>query len=141
DSLAHLTPAERDLAARTFHYLVTPSGTKVAHAPADLANYAGVDEHELVDLLERLSHGSARILRPVADETGRGGGVHYEIFHDVLAAPILDWRRRYVAAALHLESDARRRDAERRHLAQQRRARMFRVWAIASAACAVAAGV
>ena len=129
------------LAAKTFNYLVTPSGMKVAHAPADLANYAGVDEHELVDLLERLSHGSARILRPVADETGRGGGVHYEIFHDVLAAPILDWRRRYVAAALQLESDAQRIDAERRHAAQQRRARMFRAWAIASAACAAMAGV
>ena len=34
-----LPPDERDAAARIFRYLVTPSGTKIAHAAADLAEY------------------------------------------------------------------------------------------------------
>ena len=38
---AALTPAERDLAAAVFHYLVTPSGTKIASRSRDLADYAG----------------------------------------------------------------------------------------------------
>jgi WD40 repeat protein len=141
DALAELTPPERELAAKSFHHLVTPSGMKVAHAPADLANYAGVDERQLVDLLERLSHGSARILRPVADETGHGGGLQYEIFHDVLAAPILAWRRRHIAEAQRLASDEQRREAETRARRERRKARIFRACAIASVILAVGTGL
>jgi hypothetical protein len=136
ESLAALTLAEHDLAAKIFHHLVTPSGTKVAHAPSDLANYADVDEDQLIGLLEHLSHGSVRVLRPVA---GAAGAVHYEIFHDVLAAPILDWRRRYVADAQRVQADEQRREAERRVHVERRRARTFRAFAIASAVFAAGA--
>jgi hypothetical protein len=37
-----------------FHYLVTPSGTRVAYSLADLASYANDPEDELRPILERL---------------------------------------------------------------------------------------
>ncbi len=40
----------------------------------------------------------ARILRPLRPPSGEEG-TRYEIFHDVLAEAILDWRKRYRAAA------------------------------------------
>ena len=85
--LASLSRRERDVAAKAFRFLVTPSGTKIAHRPPDLAEYAEVPEERLTPVLNALS-GEARILRPVS------GGA-YEIYHDVLSAAILDWRRRY----------------------------------------------
>lgn len=79
----------RYLAARIVRQLVTPSGTKVALSEADLAGYAGVERGRVAPLLERL--GRARILRAV-DEIGERGPV-YQIFHDVLAQPLLEWRQ------------------------------------------------
>ena len=67
-----------------FAYLVTPSGTKIAHEDRDLAQYVAVPSTALLPVLAALVAG--RILR--RDEGGR-----YEIFHDVLAAEVLDWRR------------------------------------------------
>jgi hypothetical protein len=97
-----LSPAERDVAARVFNHLVTPSGTKIAHGAGDLAQYAAVDEAELLPVLESL--GRDRIVRPV---DGR-----FEIFHDVLADAVSAWRTRHEAErALQLQ----RAEAERRH--------------------------
>ena len=50
-ALAALTEEQRDVAAASFNHLVTPSGSKIAHAPADLARYAGVGEEELLPVL------------------------------------------------------------------------------------------
>jgi hypothetical protein len=94
--LSVLSPEERHLAANVFHYLVTPSGTKIAHSPADLAAYVDVPEPELRPVLQRLADGDVRILRPVPRPFGEAGEPRFEIFHDVLAAVILDWRSRYV---------------------------------------------
>ena len=140
-AMAELSPEEREVAARVFHYLVTPSGTKVAHALPDLAEYAGVKLDELEAVVERLSRGSARILRPVADTDGSESGTTYEIFHDVLAAPILDWRQRHVAATQRAEAEAKRRDAEAIAHAERRRARVFRSVAVAAVLLAVGVGV
>jgi len=97
-----LSPAERDVAARVFNHLVTPSGTKIAHGAGDLAQYAAVDEAELLPVLESL--GRDRIVRPV---DGR-----FEIFHDVLADAVSAWRTRHEAErALQRQ----RAEAERRH--------------------------
>jgi len=90
-ALAELLPGERDVAARIFRYLVTPSGTKIAHAVSDLAQYAELDETDVARVVERLSSGDARILRPVGEAT-------FEIYHDVLAAAVLDWCARYLQA-------------------------------------------
>lgn len=90
-AMAKLPRTERDLAARVFHFLVTPSGTKIAHRASDLAEYAGVPASEVGPLLDRLGGQQARILR------GTGDG-RYEIYHDVLAVAILDWRARHLQA-------------------------------------------
>jgi hypothetical protein len=90
-AMAELSPPERDVAARVFHFLVTPSGTKIAHHASDLAEYAGVSADVVGLLLNHLGGQRARILR------GTGDG-RYEIYHDVLAAAILDWRARRLQA-------------------------------------------
>ena len=96
-----LTLEQREVAARLFTYLVTPSGTKIAHELPDLAEYAGVEEAEAAPVVETLSR--HRILRP--DEAGRT-----EIFHDVLAGEVLAWRRRHATeSALERERDESRR--------------------------------
>jgi CHASE2 domain-containing sensor protein len=88
-AMAVLPRRERDVAGRVFRQLVTPSGTKIAHRPGDLAEYANVSEEVTDRLLHTLS-GDARILRPLPDGA-------YEIYHDALAGPILAWRQRYEA--------------------------------------------
>jgi WD40 repeat protein len=81
---------EQEAAARMFDHLVTPSGTKIAHRATDLAQFAHLGTAAAAPVLAAL--GRERILRPL-DETA-GDGDRYEIFHDVLAAAILEWRRR-----------------------------------------------
>jgi WD40 repeat protein len=89
-ALDELVPAEKDVAAQMFDHLVTPSGTKIAQRAADLAQYAAVPEELVRPVLASLNR--ERILRTV-DGAG-GGGERYEIFHDVLAEPVLAWRGR-----------------------------------------------
>lgn len=101
DALGRLGAKDQIAAAGLFHYLVTPSGTKIAHHRADLAAYAGLTDHEAARLLERLA-GEMRILRPVGDES-------YEIYHDALAAAVLDWRARVHLRELQRERMLRRR--------------------------------
>ncbi len=84
-----LAPAQQRIASALLGQLVTPSGTKIAHRVSDLAGYADVSQPEALDVLEALA--AQRILRP--DDEGR-----YEIYHDVLAVPILAWRARYLHA-------------------------------------------
>jgi WD40 repeat protein len=105
-SLDGLTPAQKDVAARIFGHLVTPSGTKIAHQLGDLARYAGVDQSELEGVVTALV--TERILRPLAGEGEHGR--RYEIFHDVLAAAVLAWTTRYESErALEEERSAARR--------------------------------
>jgi hypothetical protein len=95
-TMAALAPAQLDIAARVLRFLVTPSGTKIAHSVADLAVYAGLPEADLRPVLEALSEPTARVLMPVAPTLDGPSVVRYEIFHDVLAPAILDWRARWV---------------------------------------------
>lgn len=88
-AMKDLSPADQDIAASVFRYLVTPSGTKIAYTVQDLAFYAKSEKLESV--LEKLA-GSVRILRKV---TLPGEPSRYEIYHDVLGSAILDWRTRY----------------------------------------------
>ena len=94
DVMNALTPGERRAAARVFRYLVTPSGTKIAHTIADLADYAGLPQSQLEPIAEKLSSGDLRIIRPIAPSPDKPTVPRYEIFHDVLAPAILDWRQR-----------------------------------------------
>lgn len=105
-ALDGLPAQQQDLAAAVFRYLVTPSGTKIAHQVGDLAHYAGLAAADVEPVLARLAAGDVRILRPIAAST-------YEIYHDVLAAAILDWRARF-AAARQQEALERKRRRRRR---------------------------
>jgi hypothetical protein len=93
--MQRLPRAQRKVAARLFHYLVTPSGTKIGHTIHDLAIYAEVEPGKVEPVLQRLSAPDIRLLRPVVAEITQRGKTHYEIFHDVLALPIIEWRARY----------------------------------------------
>jgi hypothetical protein len=93
-----LSSSEQKIAASIFHYLVTPSGTKIAHTIEDLAKYAELEPERIAPLIDKLSGAGSRIVRSVAPSLGRATALRYEIFHDVLAASILDWRERYLHA-------------------------------------------
>jgi WD40 repeat protein len=110
--LSALPPREQDTAARVFHHLVTPSGTKVAHTVSDLAEYVGLTEMQVAPVLDKLSSAAIRTLRPIP--SGR-----YEIFHDVLATAILDWQARYVQAQERAETE-KQLARERRRVARLR---------------------
>ena len=105
-AMDELTPEQKDTAGRIFNHLVTPSGTKIAHEVPDLADFAHVPEAELARVLSTLSE--RRILRSV-DE---GGATRFEIFHDVLAQPVLAWRAGHEAER---ELEAQQEASDRRH--------------------------
>jgi WD40 repeat protein len=88
-AIARLSSEEQTVAAAVLRQLVTPSGSKIALRSADLAEYAALDEPVVVAVLERLTR-EARMLQAIGD-------TRYEISHDALAEPILDWRRRWQA--------------------------------------------
>jgi WD40 repeat protein len=118
-TMSGLPTDERDAACRIFHYLVTPSGTKIAHTVPDLAEYAHISPEQITPVLDKLSGTGIRILRPVAPPVHQPGPPRYEIFHDVLAGAILDWRARYVQAQELAE--AHRKLAEERQRANKLR--------------------
>ncbi len=98
EALGALTPAEQAVAADAFIFLVTRSRTKVAHTASDLAEWTRRPEPDVAAVLEKLCRGeSGRILRTVAAPGSETGETRYELFHDLLAEPILDWRRGYEA--------------------------------------------
>ncbi|MGH3137142.1 MAG: eIF2A-related protein [Gaiellaceae bacterium] len=105
-ALSALSSDQKDVAARLFNHLVTPSGTKIAHETSDLADFGQVPFAELQPVLATLSE--RRILRSLEE----GGGVRYEIFHDVLAQPVLAWRASHEAER---ELQRQRASADRRH--------------------------
>ena len=111
DALAELDDDARDLTAAVFHQLVTPSGTKIVHTVPDLAQYAEVPESELAPVLEALA--AARILRPVDPAPGETSP-RFEIFHDVLAPAILDWRAAHERDRAAREETARLRTVRTR---------------------------
>src|SRR5262249_33754265 len=126
-ALDDLPEEAREAAVDIFHHLITPSGTKIALAASDLAEYTGRPAAESTTLLERLASSDTRILRPVPPP-GQEGRTRYEISHDLLAPAILDWGRRQRAVRLEREKES----AERVARVEKRRARMFRTLALGS---------
>lgn len=88
-----LSPEEQERAAGIFRYMVTPSGTKIAYTVADLEYYARSTK-PLEPVLKKLAQGNVRILRSVTSP-GEPGVIRYQIYHDVLAPAVLDWRARF----------------------------------------------
>jgi hypothetical protein len=96
EAMSVLSDNDRNVAAGLFRHLVTPSGSKIAFTAPDLAAYVSMSQLDVKPVLERLSAGDVRILRTVEPPAGEAGETRYEIFHDVLAGVVLDWRTRYL---------------------------------------------
>ena len=127
-AMGELGPEQKDVAARLFNHLVTPSGTKIAHEVTDLADFGQAPVEVVRPVLETLA--GRRILRSLEE----GGGVRYEIFHDVLAQPVLAWR------AQHRTEREIERQLSERHRRRSRIQRLLALGAAALALVAVAAG-
>jgi len=95
-TLSKLSESEKTLAAGAFSYLVTPSGEKRPYTAFDIASALDLDAGQLTSLLEKLARGNNRVVRSFASPDRKGESA-YEIFHDVLARPVLDWWRQYRA--------------------------------------------
>jgi len=104
--MSALPSNEQEAAARVFRYLVTPSGTKIAHTAPDLAEYAELPRKQVTTVLAKLSKPEARILRQVAPPPDQPAAQRYEIFHDVLTRVIRDWQAQYIKEQ---QAQARRR--------------------------------
>ncbi|MBK8208747.1 MAG: WD40 repeat domain-containing protein [Rhodospirillales bacterium] len=109
DTIKRLPEDDRRLCAVIFDRMVTPSGMKIALAANDLAGMTGEDAERVGAVLEKLAAGRSLIIHKVASP--QEGPPLFEIFHDVLARPIVDW----IAAE-------RERVKQERKLAEQRRA-------------------
>jgi len=118
--MEQFTPEERDIAARIFHRLVTPSGAKIAFNVSDLAEYEVIEPELLTPILGRLEEGSRRILRRVASPSDDPDEPRYEIFHDRLGAAILAWRAKRLKE--QERERTQREEAEQKRLAEQTRA-------------------
>ena len=118
-ALAGLDELQLETATDIFGDLVTPSGAKVAHTAADLADMSGQRTDTVTAILDRLYE--ERIVRAVDPAPGTSQA-RYEIFHDRLAAPILDWRDRQENARL----ERARHNAEAEAETQRRQARRFK---------------
>lgn len=131
--MAGLPESSKRVAAIIFDKLVTSGLTKIAYPVFELTDPTKVDRPqdlvnrtELEHLLEHLSSGSQRILRPLPPALDQPKEhKRYEIFHDVLAKPILEWRRGYWERAEREE--VRQRYAQELSLERQRRIRNFRI--------------
>jgi hypothetical protein len=102
EKLSTLAEDDQDVAVEIFRYLVTRSGTKYAYSIASLADpeLTGLPEERIARVVNQLSHGDTRILSNIGPPPGATdpGLDRYQIFHDVLAPAVLDWRRRHLGA-------------------------------------------
>jgi hypothetical protein len=120
-----LSEPERLLSSRVFRFLVTPEGAKIALNVPALAGWAEIPPAEVAPVMEKLSGSEIRILRPVEPPTDRPWELRYEVYHDVLAKAVLDWRTRFVQAQELAEAERRARELlarEREETDRQRRA-------------------
>ena len=89
NALDSLGGTDREIALDMFDHLVTPTGGKIAESVPDLARRTGHSEAEVGGVLAKLD--GERIVRSVPAAPGQQDPLRfrrYEIFHDVLAAPI-----------------------------------------------------
>jgi WD40 repeat protein len=113
---------EQEVTAAAFRYLVTPSGTKVAYTASDLAQLTGLPEERVEAVLEQLCTNDIRILRSYDTQQVGRNVKNYEIYHDVLAPAILDWRARYLRdkeMARAAQEAKERQERERVHLQEE----------------------
>ena len=135
DVLGALPETDQALCADVFRYLVTPGGAKIAYPAADLAASVNEDRkdagdgpvpdattHEVEAVLRKLTPSKTRLLKPVKVK----GADAFELFHDVLAQPVLQWRREFITNA-RLEQERRRLAAERDEKERRQREETARI--------------
>jgi CHASE2 domain-containing sensor protein len=127
--MGKLPDDQRDAAAAAFRFLVTSSGRKIALSSEELREFSDVDSAPLEPALGHLER--ERILRPVPSSEP-GGVTRRELYHDVLAPAILDWRRR------HVDERTQRRLEQARERARRLQVRNHRLGAAVIALTAVA---
>jgi hypothetical protein len=111
DEVMDKLPADqRDAAAEAFRFLVTSGGRKIALGSEELREFSDVGPAPLEPALEHLER--ERILRPIPSSEPDGVARH-ELYHDVLAPTIREWRRR------HVEERAQRGLAQARERARR----------------------
>jgi WD40 repeat protein len=130
---AGLTDEQRRVAASVFQFLVTSGGTKIALTAKDLSDMSGLPVAEIDPVLRHLSSPRLHILRPVSAADGKGE-TRFEIFHDALARPIVEWRTRAEEAERdakvareRAEKESAQRaaaEAERREAQERKRKRL-----------------
>jgi CHASE2 domain-containing sensor protein len=123
---------ERDAAAAAFRFLVTSGGRKIALSTAELGEFSDMPQAPLDAALGRLE--DRRILRRIPSPEP-DGEPRREIYHDVLAPAILDWRRR------HVEAETQRGLAEARARTRRLEVRSRRLAAAVIALAALLVGV
>lgn len=105
--LGELPAADQVVCAAVFDRLVTPSGGKILYPASDLAKFAQVSEKRMDSILTRLANRDTRLVHGV-DLPARGVR-GFEILHDVLARPVLDWTTSFLtgreAAAARRQSN------------------------------------
>lgn len=110
--MARFSRDDRRLCAALFDRMVTPSGSKIACRVDDLRQWAPAGQDARVErVLAELAGPGARILRAIDPRPGEPP--QFEIFHDVLALGVIDWRGRELAL---VESERQARLARRRRL-------------------------
>ncbi|HYN39302.1 MAG TPA: WD40 repeat domain-containing protein, partial [Rhodospirillales bacterium] len=117
DTMKALPTDERRLCAAVLDRMVTPSGMKIALTAHDLAAMTSEDGEQVAAVLAKLAAGRSRIIHKVSSPM-EGGQPLFEIFHDVLARPILDW-----IAADRERARQEKKLAEQRRLAEEERRR------------------
>lgn len=142
-----LSPEQQRLAAKIFHYMVTPAGSKIAYSALELAGYARKEErnidkedlntlsNKLKTFLNKLTEPDFRLLRTV--NLSQPEGTYYEIFHDMYAKPILAWQARYEWEKMEREAEAEekkrieaaKKQANLIHREGEKRARHFKIQA------------
>ncbi len=122
-----LTEDDRALCAALFDRMVTPSGMKITLAAEDLAAMVKAGPAQVEAVLTTLGHPDSRIIRSVAPAQDSGQR-RYEIFHDVLARPILAWKHAFNAEReqRHLREEAEREQERLRVEAEAERVRQQR---------------
>jgi WD40 repeat protein len=130
DIMSQRDTTDQTVCASFFDHLVTPTGSKVACCREDLIQWAGDLAPRIPAVLKLLSE--ERILRTVAAPKEHSETTQYELYHDVYAPAILDWRHRYV------EAQERARAIEQaREQAVQRARRRWIVALVAMTAIAI----
>jgi WD40 repeat protein len=148
-ALSSLPPEKRATALEVFRYLVTPSGSKIVYPASDLAQMIERPDDQVARLLELLAGPDKRIVRHVPPPAGKTKpDDRYEIFHDVLAPAIIDWRRRELEQRKRAQEaqererlEQEKRQAEESARRELRRARTFRALALVSLLLVVVAAV